>query len=1269
MYCIPTVGWGTSYVVAGYEAYLLDPSIADLPSEFIVVASQDNTNIQITPTWDIRQDGFPSVVAHPKGQTFNVTLNRGECMQFQSVTPNPGDDPDLTGTIVVGDKPVGMIGGSVCPNIPAPDPACDHVLDMMQPIRTWSNHYFSVPFRGRQYGGDLFLVVGTKPGQVIFRNGNQAAILTSAFDHFWIYDITEASEWTSDTAFQLVQYIESANHLAPSSQKKNVGDPASVVVNPIDQFGSRIIFQIPQLGGTLGNGEPDFTNYVNFILPASHESKTTMDGRQLNAIPGTSIKRFPFGASGWEAIQLSYTTAGAGGGNHVVASDTGVGVYLYGYTDYDSYAWAGALGIRSANSLDTLPPIADTTGACFCAHISVRDDRTGDSKLNSIVIDSAFNMTFNRDANFIDGVGTSQSYYDICVTDSSQEAYVSVTSFDLAGNATTVVSTFKPSTVDFEPCPFVLSSPSVGVAVYGYDTLVNTGSFSDNAYSFIGTNLKLLRGNQGFVIDSVGADGLIPPGGKRIIKIKFTAPVATGVSDTIEIFDGCQYARCTLLGSGGAAEFNVPPIHFDCIIPDSTGYLTKCQIINTSSGSIQVTSITLDDNVHFKFDPTLPGNSLPITVPGTGTLGGVATVTFSCTPTAVGPVSTTAHFISPSVTGERTATVDGKGCAPMIVSTPDTVKTDCNNPITLHVKFQNVGNFPDSLVAITHSDKAHFQTPTLEDGFGKVYTLPMRVDESQTIVADVLYSPPARTSDCFTDTIFLVSVYGDTIRGYANVCDIYRDAQLSRGTVNLNTVAVGGSVIIDSFIVCNNGKDPLTVSRIDKFLSKDSSQFQLTGVMKLTGGTPATFPVTVPVGGCLTIYVQFDPALLDNAQEGDFGIITDACVQAHQNLAVSITATTSVGPPTIKGFTTKTILSCASTVDSVTVTNSQPVPKQIVGVNVAQPAAGSFTPAVTLPVAITIPPNSSVKVPVTFAPVPSTTPAYYAGYLTASVIDIGQTDTVLISDSVRGTASYFDLSFNHSFTKPIVHANDNTSMPIALALSKNGLSEPLSMLAIEKVVLTYTYDIDLLNIVNKATMFTSAIPGWKIDTANSGLDVTNKILTLTLVGPKTPLTETMTSLGSVNFQVALTKSSNSTTVNLTSSTLYDSLGAQVPGCMVYAHQDTSVTLVLECGDSTLRKYMIDGVPPVRIIPAVPNPVTGTSHSVALSYSQRVEGEVSLSVFDPLGKEVARLLDHAHHPAGTFQVLFDTDDLPAGSYVYRVDFGARGVRSGRFVIER
>src|SRR5437763_12064402 len=116
---MPITGWGTQYVVASYTG-VDDFAVSgpdEWPSEFTIVSNQDNNTVTVTPAWDIRQNGQPKVTAHPKGQPFQVTLNKGDCVQFQTIVDQNDQNYDLTGTYIKSLKPVGVIGASAGPYI------------------------------------------------------------------------------------------------------------------------------------------------------------------------------------------------------------------------------------------------------------------------------------------------------------------------------------------------------------------------------------------------------------------------------------------------------------------------------------------------------------------------------------------------------------------------------------------------------------------------------------------------------------------------------------------------------------------------------------------------------------------------------------------------------------------------------------------------------------------------------------------------------------------------------------------------------------------------------------------------------------------------------------------------------------------------------------------------------------------------------------------------------------------------------------------------
>ncbi len=99
--------------------------------------------------------------------------------------------------------------------------------------------------------------------------------------------------------------------------------------------------------------------------------------------------------------------------------------------------------------------------------------------------------------------------------------------------------------------------------------------------------------------------------------------------------------------------------------------------------------------------------------------------------------------------------------------------------------------------------------------------------------------------------------------------------------------------------------------------------------------------------------------------------------------------------------------------------------------------------------------------------------------------------------------------------------------------------------------------------------------------------------------------------------------------------------------------------------------MATGVGEISSLPAAfslgqnyPNPF---NPSTTIGFALPSQQQVRLSVFDVLGREVARLVDGVQS-AGNHAVTFDAVDLPSGVYMYRLSAGA-AVQLGRMVLAR
>jgi hypothetical protein len=523
MSIIPPIGWGDDYVVAGYAALFEGTGnyVYDLPSEFLIVANQDNTSVTITPSADLRVENSNgancSAMFALKGVPVRFTMNRGQVIQLKTTCTQDCDNFDVTGTRVSSSNPVGVIAGSMCPNIPCDFPYCDHVCEMIPPMRTWAKTYYTLPFfqptgMSATHSASTFAVIPSMALQKIYRMDSSGVpmlycMIDSGMSPYWRNDISTASKWFSADPFLLVQYVNSASY---PDNVNGQGDPAEVVVSGEEQFFRTSVFQTPP---SMGNQTP-YTNYVNVIADAK-DKNVRLDGAKLNS-PMQIDGRY-----------VGYRVSNVKTGGHVVTSDSGAGVYVYGYGYDESYAYSGPMGTATMNSPDTLPigPQISINGTQALITLS---DPVKDGGIYYIRPDSLQNVTLTHDASYIEGKRSASMTYSLSAIDPSKPGSAVVSAFNMSGNRTIVTTVFDPSGVSAYILPLVQNvSAYQGTTVYLYDTIVNS---SQAPLSL--ANLSLQYGTHGFRIDSVSAK-TVEGSSRAIVRIAYTPTNMPVSSETL----------------------------------------------------------------------------------------------------------------------------------------------------------------------------------------------------------------------------------------------------------------------------------------------------------------------------------------------------------------------------------------------------------------------------------------------------------------------------------------------------------------------------------------------------------------------------------------------------------------------------------------------------------------------------------------------------------------------------------------------------------------
>jgi hypothetical protein len=348
---LPTSVVGTSYTVLAFG------SGQGGNSEFSVVATENNTEVTITPSVN-----GGATDSKPAGVPFTVTLNEGQEYELRATT-NP---EDLTGTKITSTAPVSVFGGEQCANVPNNGyVACDYMVEQNIPDAAWGTSFLTEPLKTR-HGGDDFEMVADQDGTEVSLNGTVIATL-NAGEHY-AQEVEGASEWKSNKPIELAQFSNS------SSFDDTTGDPFMIIIPPYQQFEAGYTITTPV------NSQTVFGNYVNLVVPESAVGLVEIDG---TAVPAAEYS--PIGSSGFDGAQVNLEP-----GSHVITGNgEPFGAFSYGFSEYNGYGYYGGMSLAPVAEVThvTLEPAVETAvvGEEGCVTATVTD-QNGDP-LPSVRVD------------------------------------------------------------------------------------------------------------------------------------------------------------------------------------------------------------------------------------------------------------------------------------------------------------------------------------------------------------------------------------------------------------------------------------------------------------------------------------------------------------------------------------------------------------------------------------------------------------------------------------------------------------------------------------------------------------------------------------------------------------------------------------------------------------------------------------------------------------------------------------------------------------------
>ncbi|MEO5929733.1 MAG: T9SS type A sorting domain-containing protein [Candidatus Kapaibacterium sp.] len=548
---LPNDAVGNHYIVLSYPNTLATDATAiythnsDFPSQFAVIATEDNTVVQITPSTPIKARRIIG--------PFTVRLNAGQ-VYFAQAAGKTG--MDLTGTEVRSDKPVVVYGSHQRANVPYDDAVGrDHLVEQLAPVERWPHRtildpHYQIPktvddanivrIVAAQDSTNIFL------DSVYYRTMNAREVIELPLDHTRLV--------TSNNPIQVAQFQHSTVvERFISMPNDSIGDPFMMLNWGQEQFDSIYWFS--------SIDTKDFNyHFINIVIPTERIATLNLDGGPVSASAFSRVAKTSY----------SFAQIKVQAGSHVIRARAPFGLYIYGYGPYNSYGNPGGVVFDTLYKDQKEPDIRwrDTCGGMAGAAF---DDSTHDFGMEALrLLSGSSNITLQTDPY---KHGDDSIHFLAKLDDPYQDGYARLQAVDSAGLDRFYnfkVKGFTVAMVIGQTQPILLDTLASlnGMEFCRKITLTNYGEFTQTIAGLrLGANPPGLRVQGEFPVE-------IEPGGVHEFSICYQHIGDTVFTVEVGVDNGCTVRPVALLPLLSA---------IDSMLPVLTRADVPCQLQHTIS--------------------------------------------------------------------------------------------------------------------------------------------------------------------------------------------------------------------------------------------------------------------------------------------------------------------------------------------------------------------------------------------------------------------------------------------------------------------------------------------------------------------------------------------------------------------------------------------------------------------------------------------------------------------------------------------------------------
>ncbi|OYU55086.1 MAG: hypothetical protein CFE25_08975 [Chitinophagaceae bacterium BSSC1] len=303
---------------------------------FFVIATEDNTSIEITPSAANLNGLAVGVPSTP------IPLNKGEIYSVMGVTSG-STGTDLTGSRIRsisnngsgGCKKIAVFSGAGKLSIGgSANGSADNTIAQAFPAVAWGKKYLTAPTGSQP--NNFYRVCVTDPNTVVKLNGTvlpKASLINNFYYQFKNGNATGtnppvANLIESDIPVMVAQYITTQGQEG-NPNTTPFGDPEMIYLSPVEQTINKITVYSASRFNIL-------QSYINVVIKGGGVNSFIVDGISKTAL----FQPHPQDAS------YSYATIPVSSGSHAVYSDSGFNAIAYGFGSAESYGYNAGTNVK-----------------------------------------------------------------------------------------------------------------------------------------------------------------------------------------------------------------------------------------------------------------------------------------------------------------------------------------------------------------------------------------------------------------------------------------------------------------------------------------------------------------------------------------------------------------------------------------------------------------------------------------------------------------------------------------------------------------------------------------------------------------------------------------------------------------------------------------------------------------------------------------------------------------------------------------------------------